>query len=111
MADLRDTKVKPVTRDSTPSLSALTAAPRVTTVPRSTAVPSTVAVVTVAGSFAYAPPSPSATWTIPHTLGKYPVVTVVDPDGNQVWAEVRYDSLSQVTVLFGEAFLGIAYLS
>lgn len=53
----------------------------------------------------------SDTWTITHGLNKYPSVSIVDTGGNVVVGEVKYDSLTQVTVTFSSAFSGKAYLN
>lgn len=53
----------------------------------------------------------ATTWTINHTLNKYPSVTVVDSGGTMVYGEVNYVSDSQLTVSFSAAFSGKAYLN
>jgi len=53
----------------------------------------------------------SATWVIVHSLGYFPAVTVVDSGDNELIANVHYDSFNQVTVTFGAATSGKAYLS
>jgi len=53
----------------------------------------------------------SALWTITHTLGKNPSVSVVDSSGNLVMGEVCYISLTQITISFTAAFSGKAYLN
>ena len=55
--------------------------------------------------------SPSDTWTINHTLGGYPSVTVVDSASTVVIGEVLYVSTSQVVVEFTSPFSGFAYLT
>lgn len=55
--------------------------------------------------------SPSTTWTINHTLGGKPSVTVVDSADTMVVGEVTYNSNTQVTVAFTAAFSGYAYLT
>lgn len=50
-------------------------------------------------------------WTITHTLGGRPSVTIVDSAGTVVIGEVQYDSNTQVTILFTAAFSGYAYLT
>lgn len=55
--------------------------------------------------------SPSSTWTINHTLGGKPSVTVVDSADTMVVGEVTYNSNTQVTVAFTAAFSGYAYLT
>jgi hypothetical protein len=54
---------------------------------------------------------PSDTWVIEHNLGYYPSVTVVDTQGDFVLCSPHYDSMDVVTVTFGAAFGGQAYLS
>ena len=53
----------------------------------------------------------SSTWTINHTLGGRPSVTVVDSAGTVVYGEVQYLSNSQVVVTFSAPFSGYAYLT
>lgn len=55
--------------------------------------------------------SVSATWTINHTLGGYPSVTVVDTASTVVYGEVSYISTTQVRVVFSAPFSGFAYLT
>ena len=54
---------------------------------------------------------PSDTWVITHALNKYPSVVVVDSGGNVIVGGIEYDSISQITVTFGGAFSGKAYLN
>ena len=53
----------------------------------------------------------STTWTITHTLGGRPQVTIVDSADTHVFGEVQYLSNSQITVTFSAAFSGKAYLT
>ena len=62
-------------------------------------------------NYVYTQGSPSATWTVAHTLGKYPSVDVVDTGDSTIVPDVHYDSLSQVTLSFGSATSGKAYLN
>jgi hypothetical protein len=55
--------------------------------------------------------SPSATWTIVHSLGYYPNVAVVDSAGDDVEGLVTYADVNTVTIAFSAAFGGKAYLS
>lgn len=55
--------------------------------------------------------SPADTWTISHSLGGYPSVTVVDSASTAVIGEVSYISTSQVVVEFTAPFSGQAYLT
>lgn len=54
---------------------------------------------------------PASTWTVTHTLAKYPSVTVVDSAGTTVEGLVTYDSLDQITITFNASFSGVAYLN
>lgn len=55
--------------------------------------------------------TPATTWTITHTLGGRPSITIVDTAGTVVIGEVLYNSDSQITVSFSAAFSGFAYLT
>ena len=52
----------------------------------------------------------SSVWTITHNLNKVPNVKVIDSTGNQVYGDVKIENMNIVTVSFGGAFSGIAYL-
>lgn len=55
--------------------------------------------------------TPSKEWVIEHGLGKMPNVKIVDRDTSDlVFGDVVYNDTSLVTVKFGAAFSGIAYL-
>jgi len=53
----------------------------------------------------------SASWVIAHSLGKKPSVTVQDGSGNNVFGEVVYTDINNLTVNFNSAFTGVAYLN
>ena len=55
--------------------------------------------------------SAATTWTVTHTLGGHPSVTVVDSTGTVVVGDVQYNSDTQVTLTFSAAFSGSAYLT
>lgn len=55
--------------------------------------------------------SVSALWTIVHGLGIYPQVTVNDSAGTMVEGDVHYIDNNSLTIQFGAAFSGTAYLS
>lgn len=50
-------------------------------------------------------------WVINHNLGKHPSVMVVDSQGNQVFADVVYNSNNQLTVNFYYEISGKVYLN
>jgi len=53
----------------------------------------------------------ASTWTINHTLGGKPSVTVVDSANTVVFGEVQYVGNSQVVVVFSAPFSGFAFLT
>ena len=53
----------------------------------------------------------SNTWTINHTLQKFPSVTIVDSAENVVYGNIEYISKTQIIVTFSAAFGGKAYLN
>jgi len=55
--------------------------------------------------------SASATWVIPHLLGKNPSIVVHDSAGTEVYGDVTYDTANQVTIVFTGSFSGEAYLN
>lgn len=55
--------------------------------------------------------SPSTTWSITHTMEKFPSVTVIDSSNNVVIGEITYNSNSSITLTFASAFSGKAYLN
>lgn len=54
---------------------------------------------------------PAAEWTVTHSLGKFPSVTIIDSTGNEVIGEVNFTSNNQVVLTFNGAFSGKAYLN
>jgi hypothetical protein len=50
-------------------------------------------------------------WVIPHNLGFYPNVTVIDSGGSTVEGEVVYTSINSLTLIFTAGFSGTAYVS
>jgi hypothetical protein len=55
--------------------------------------------------------SASASWTIAHSLGKKPSVTVQDGSGNDVEGSVAYTDDNNLTITFNTPFAGVAYLN
>lgn len=53
----------------------------------------------------------AAVWTITHNLGKYPSVSVVDSALTAWIGDVTYTNANSLTVTFGAAFAGSAYLN
>lgn len=53
----------------------------------------------------------AATWVITHNLGWFPAVSVVDTGGSEIQPNVIYNSDDQITLQFGAATSGKAYLN
>jgi tetrahydromethanopterin S-methyltransferase subunit D len=64
-----------------------------------------------ASTYTFNQATPLAVWTITHGLGRFPSVVVVDSSGSTVEGDVVYNSSNQVTLSFGGAFSGVAYLN
>ena len=62
-------------------------------------------------TYVFAQASAAAIWTIPHNLGKFPSITVVDSSGNVVVGFETYNSNNQITITFSAPFSGTAYLN
>lgn len=54
---------------------------------------------------------PSDTWTINHTLNKYPSVTIIDSGGTEVIGNIKYINSSTVSITFSSEFSGKAILN
>jgi len=50
-------------------------------------------------------------WTIQHNLDKFPSVTTVDDANNQYFGELEYVDSNNLTITWGIAFKGFAYLN
>jgi hypothetical protein len=55
--------------------------------------------------------SVSASWVIPHSLGKYPIPLCQDSSGNTVHGDITYTDANNITITFNTAFSGVAYLN
>jgi len=53
----------------------------------------------------------SASWVIAHSLGKFPSVTIQDGSGNNIFGEIVYTDVNNLTLNFNTAFAGTAYLN
>jgi len=62
-------------------------------------------------SFEFTQPTPAASWSITHNLGVHPSVTIVDTGGTVIDPDIHYDSVNALTVTFGSATSGKAYLN
>lgn len=68
-------------------------------------------VIPVGGTYVHNQMTPSNVWTITHSLGFYPSVSVIDYGGNTVVGDVSYISENQISISFSASFGGKAYLS
>jgi hypothetical protein len=55
--------------------------------------------------------SPSAAWSVVHNLEKYPAVDVVDSGGTAIIPDVHYVDTNNLTVNFGSATSGKAFVN
>lgn len=62
-------------------------------------------------NFVFSQQSASDTWTITHTLNKFPAVEVVDSGGTVVIGNITYNSTSEIVITFSASFSGKAYLN
>ena len=62
-------------------------------------------------TYVFTQSSPSATWTVTHNLSCFPSVTVVDTGGSEIIPHLVYTSNMVVTLTFGSAISGKAYLN
>ena len=53
----------------------------------------------------------SATWNVVHNLGKNPSVSIVDPNDQEVFAQVDYIDTNSLTITFSSAQAGKAYMN
>lgn len=60
--------------------------------------------------FEYQQTTPASQWTISHSLSGYPLVSVTDSAGTQIFGDVTYPSTSQVILNFTAPFTGVASL-
>lgn len=61
--------------------------------------------------FTFSQNTPSNKWTVQHNLGKFPSVTVFDSAKSQMEGDVEHISANELTITFGAAFSGVAYLN
>lgn len=103
-----------VTGDDPPTLTVTQVIPRLevsSTGPQGIPGPQGLPGTPGGNGFAFTQSSPAATWIIDHNLGRKVHVTVFDPDGVVVYADLQHGSLNQVTVTFAAPFAGSAVVS
>lgn len=70
-----------------------------------------LSVARVVGHYAHEQEIAADEWVIKHSLGKYPVVTIVDTNGYVQLGSIQYTSLDEVVICFENPIKGFAYLS
>lgn len=60
-------------------------------------------------SFVYTQVSPSSNWSVPHNLGKFPSIEVVDSGGSIIVPNVVYVDANNLTVSFASSTSGKVY--
>lgn len=68
-------------------------------------------VLPTGGSYIHVQNTPASTWTITHSLGFYPNVTVSDSAGTILEGQIEYPDVTTIVLTFSAAFSGKAYLS
>lgn len=63
---------------------------------------------TVDKSYTHEQTTPSQTWVCYHKLGKYPEVTIMNSEGNEVYADIVYVNYELVEIMFNSSISGIA---
>lgn len=62
------------------------------------------------GGYTFTQPSPNATWTINHNLGRNPSVELLSTGGAEMDGDVIHINLNQIVVIFTSAVAGKAIL-
>lgn len=62
-------------------------------------------------NFVYTQAVASASWNVVHNLDKFPSVSIVDDDNNQVYGSVVYNTVNDLTITFTAPFSGQAYIN
>lgn len=63
-------------------------------------------------TFIWTQSTPAAVWTVPHNLGKFPSVIVVDGSGLKIEPNISYDLLGNiVTITHSSPTTGKAYIN
>jgi len=66
--------------------------------------------VRVSEGFVFVQPTPSAVWTIVHSLGSYPNIIIFDAEFNQMFAKVKMLNVNTARITFSEPVVGLAVL-
>ena len=61
--------------------------------------------------FEFTAATPSLTWIIVHPLNCFPSITVLDIDGNRLFAGEKYINTSRIEIHFNEPIMGSAKLN
>jgi len=62
-------------------------------------------------TFIFTQTTPATTWTVTHSLNAFPSVTVVDSGGSEIIPTLVYTDSNTVTLTFGSATSGKAFLN
>jgi hypothetical protein len=60
--------------------------------------------------FVYIQNTPSAIWTITHSLGRYPNLIIFDAEFNQIFAKTKMLNINTTRITFSEPIVGLAVL-
>lgn len=76
-----------------------------------TSIVNSTAFASHGGTTTHTQGSASATWTVTHNLNKFPSVTIVDSNEEQIFGVVDYQSANTIVLTFSAAISGKAYLN
>ena len=62
-------------------------------------------------NFVFTQAVPAVTWTVTHNFGKFPSVSIVDTNDQEVFAQVDYVDVNSLTITFSSAQAGKAYIN
>jgi|TARA_B110000858_G_scaffold67086_1_gene77936 hypothetical protein len=62
-------------------------------------------------NFTFTQVAPALVWAVNHNLGKNPSVSIVDPNDQEVFAQVNYIDTNSLTITFSSAQAGKAYIN
>lgn len=73
----------------------------------------TVSTIAVASDkhYAHVQVAPATTWSITHSLAKFPSINVVDSSGHEIITDIQYIDANNIEVNFITATAGTAYMN
>lgn len=63
------------------------------------------------GTYMHAQNDPAAVWNVAHNMGRYPSVTVVDSNFEEIYPDVKYLDSNVIRVTHGAAITGLVFIN